>query len=173
MNKLVSLLVVSLLLLFSCNQKTQEKLQTEEAMITYNKNAKIVHALFDALEDEDLEAIATFFEEEVKFNPPAFGGKVANKQEVLESYNRFLKIMNIIKANDRDFYPTVDSKFVPDGGVRIYTTWTADIAGKPIGVEGIKAYEVFKFSENNKIIEVDEYMDMTGMINKINELITE
>jgi hypothetical protein len=40
-------------------------------------------------------------------------------------------------------------------------------------MEGIKAYEVFKFNENHKIIEVDEYMDVSGMLNKIGELSAE
>jgi hypothetical protein len=40
-------------------------------------------------------------------------------------------------------------------------------------MEGIKAYEVFKFDTNNKIIEVDEYMDVSGMLNKIAELSSE
>ena len=34
-------------------------------------------------------------------------------------------------------------------------------------MKGIKAYEVFKFNKNNKIIEVDEYMDVSGMLNEI------
>ena len=64
-----------------------------------------------------------------------------------------MQISDNIKANDRDFYPTVDSNFVPDGGVRIYATWTADLGDN--AMDGIKAYEVFKFNNNNKIIEVD------------------
>ena len=82
-----------------------------------------------------------------------------------------MQISDNIKASDRDFYPTVDSNFVPDGGVRIYATWTADLGDN--AMDGIKAYEVFKFNNNNKIIEVDEYMDMTGMLNKISELTAE
>ena len=70
-----------------------------------------------------------------------------------------MQISDNIKANDRDFYPTVDSNFVPYGGVRIYATWTADLGDN--AMDGIKAYQVFKFNNNNKIIEVDEYMDMT------------
>jgi hypothetical protein len=140
-------------------------------MVIYNQNAKVVHALFDAIENEDLESAASFFAEEIKFNPPAYGGKVLDKQGVLENYGGFMQISDNIKANDRDFYPTVDSNFVPDGGVRIYATWTADLGDK--AMDGIKAYEVFKFNNNNKIIEVDEYMDMTGMLNKISELTAE
>jgi hypothetical protein len=40
-------------------------------------------------------------------------------------------------------------------------------------MEGIKAYEVFKFNENNQILEVDEYMDVSGLLNKIGELTAE
>jgi len=40
-------------------------------------------------------------------------------------------------------------------------------------MQGIKAYEVFKFNENNKIIEVDEYMDVSGFLNKLTELSAE
>ena len=40
-------------------------------------------------------------------------------------------------------------------------------------MKGIKAYEVFKFNENNKITEVDEYMDVSGLLNKIVELSVE
>ena len=170
MKKLVTLSALIGLLL-SCNQKTKEQLQMEEAMVIYNQNAEVVHALFDAIENEDLETAASFFAEEIKFNPPAYGGNVLDKQGVLENYGGFMQISDNIKANDRDFYPTVDSTFVPDGGVRIYATWTADLGDN--AMDGIKAYEVFKFNNNNKIIEVDEYMDMTGMLNKISELTAE
>ena len=158
-------------LLFSCNQKTQEQSQKEAAMAIYNENAKVVHALFDSLENEDLETAASFFAEEAKFNPPAYGGKDLNKKGILENYNGFMQILNNIKANDRDFYPTVDSNFIPDGGVRIYAKWRANLGDN--SMEGIKAYEVFKFNENHKIIEVDEYMDVSGMLNKIGELSAE
>ena len=100
-------------LLFSCNQKTQEQSRKEAAIIIYNENAKVVHALFDSLENEDLETAASFFAEEAKFNPPAYGGKDLNKKGILENYNGFMQILNNIKANDRDFYPTVDSNFIP------------------------------------------------------------
>ncbi|MGB1114521.1 MAG: hypothetical protein ACPG14_06975 [Flavobacteriaceae bacterium] len=40
-------------------------------------------------------------------------------------------------------------------------------------MEGIKAYEVFKFNESNKIIEVDEYMDVSGLLSKLAELSAE
>jgi hypothetical protein len=57
---------------------------------------------------------------------------------------------------------------VPDGGVRIYANWSADLGDN--SMQGIKAYEVFKFNDNNKIIEVDEYMDVSGLLNRIVEL---
>ncbi len=170
MKKLFSVLILFGTLI-SCNQKNQDQSMMEEAMAMYNQNAKVVHELFDSLEKEDLETAASFFAEEVKFNPPAYGGKDLNKKEILENYNGFMQIFDNIKANDRDFYPTVDSIFVPDGGVRIYAKWSADLGD--ISMEGIKAYEVFKFDTNNKIIEVDEYMDVSGMLNKIAELSSE
>ena len=155
-------------LLFSCNQKTQEQSQMEASMAIYSQNAKVVHALFDSLENEDLETAASFFAEEAKFNPPAYGGKEWNKDEILENYNGFMQMLDNIKANDRDFYPTVDSNFIPDGGVRIYANWTAELKDNPM--DSLKAYEVFKFNDNNKIIEVDEYMDVSGFINKMMSL---
>jgi len=48
-------------------------------MVIYNQNAEVVHALFDAIENEDLETAASFFAEEIKFNPPAYGGNVLDK----------------------------------------------------------------------------------------------
>jgi hypothetical protein len=165
---LLSLLVG---LQFSCNQTTYENSKMDAAMTVYNQNAKVVHALFDSLENEDLETAASFFEEGAKFNPPVYGGKDLDKKGILENYNGFLQLLDNIKANDRDFYPTVDSKFIPDGGVRIYAKWSADLGD--ISLEGIKAYEVFKFNENNKIIEVDEYMDVSGLLNKLAELSAE
>ena len=165
---LLSLLVG---LQFSCNQTTHENSKMDIAMTVYNQNAKVVHALFDSLENEDLETAASFFEEGAKFNPPVYGGKDLDKKGILENYNGFLQLLDNIKANDRDFYPTVDSTFIPDGGVRIYAKWSADLGD--ISLEGIKAYEVFKFNENNKIIEVDEYMDVSGFLNKLAELSAE
>jgi hypothetical protein len=155
-------------LLISCNQKTQEEVQMEAAMALYEQNAKVVHALFDSLENEDLETASSFFTEKAKFNPPAYEGEDLDKKGIIDNYNGFMQILDNIKASDRDFYPTVDENFIPDGGVRIYATWSADLGDNPM--QGIKAYEVFKFNENNKIIEVDEYMDVSGLLSKIVEL---
>jgi hypothetical protein len=167
MKKLL-LLTVFTSLLISCNQKTQEQLQMEAAMALYEQNAKVVHALFDSLENEDLETASSFFAEEAKFNPPVYGGEDLDKKGILENYNGFMQIFDNIRANDRDFYPTVGENFVPDGGVRIYANWSADLGDN--SMKGIKAYEVFKFNDNNKIIEVDEYMDVSGLLNRIVEL---
>ena len=161
---LLSLLVG---LQFSCNQTTHENSKMDTAMTVYNQNAKVVQALFDSLETEDLETAASFFEEGAKFNPPVYGSKDLDKKGILENYNGFLQLLDNIKANDRDFYST----FIPYGGVRIYAKWSADLGD--ISLEGIKAYEVFKFNENNKIIEVDEYMDVSGLLNKLAELSAE
>jgi len=76
-------------LLFSCNQTTDENSKMETAMTVYNQNAKVVHALFDSLENEDLEKAASFFAEEAKFNPPAYGGEDLDKTGILENYNGF------------------------------------------------------------------------------------
>lgn len=166
--KKLTLLLVFTSLLISCNQKTQEEVQMEAAMAIYEQNAKVVHALFDSLENEDLETASSFFTEEAKFNPPAYEGEDLDKKGIIDNYNGFMQILDNIKASDRDFYPTVDENFIPDGGVRIYATWSADLGDNPM--QGIKAYEVFKFNENNKIIEVDEYMDVSGLLNKIVEV---
>jgi hypothetical protein len=166
--KKLHLILVFTSLLISCNQKTQEEVQMEAAMALYEQNAKVVHALFDSLENEDLETASSFFTEEAKFNPPAYEGEDLDKKGIIDNYNGFMQILDNIKASDRDFYPTVDENFIPDGGVRIYATWSADLGDNPM--QGIKAYEVFKFNENNKIIEVDEYMDVSGLLSKIVEL---
>ena len=63
MKKLLLLLVFTSLLI-SCNQKTQDQAQMEAAMALYKQNAKVVHALFDSLENEDLETAASFFAKE-------------------------------------------------------------------------------------------------------------
>lgn len=170
MKNLFSLFLFSCLL-FSCNQKSPEQAQQEAALAQYNKNAQVVHALFDALEKEDLEAAASFFAEEATFNPPAYEGEVFNKTQILENYRGFMQLLSNIKATERDFYPSVDANFIPDGGVRIYATWTADLGDNPM--QGLKAYEVFTFNEQNKIIEVDEYMDVSGFLNKVSALMPE
>jgi len=166
--KKLTLLLVFTSLLISCNQKTQEEVQMEAAIALFEQNAKVVHALFDSLENEDLETASSFFTEEAKFNPPAYEGEDLDKKGIIDNYNGFMQILDNIKASDRDFYPTVDENFIPDGGVRIYATWSADLGDNPM--QGIKAYEVFKFNENNKIIEVDEYMDVSGLLRKIVEV---
>lgn len=152
------------ILLYSCAQET--KPNPYEAMLpAFNENAKVVHALFDAIEQEDLEAAADFYSEEVKFNPPAYGADVLNKEQVVGLYGGMMQLMNNIKANDRDFYPGVDSNFHPDGSVRAYIRWTADAENGASGE--IKAYEVFRFDADHKIVEVDEYLDNTGLLNVI------
>ncbi|MBL6731298.1 MAG: hypothetical protein ISP74_10355, partial [Bacteroidia bacterium] len=90
MKKLL-LLTVFTSLLISCDQKTEEQTQMEAAMALYEQNAKVVHALFDSLENEDLETASSFFTEEAKFNPPAYGGEDLDKKGILENYNGFMQ----------------------------------------------------------------------------------
>ena len=61
MKKLFSLLTI-LGILTSCNQKNPKQSKMEQAMAMYDQNAKVVHELFDSLENEDLETAASFFE---------------------------------------------------------------------------------------------------------------
>ena len=82
--KMKKIILLSLLvgLQFSCNQTTHENSKMDIAMTVYNQNAKVVHALFDSLENEDLETAASFFEEGAKFNPPVYGGKDLDKKGI-------------------------------------------------------------------------------------------
>ena len=51
----------------------------------WRREEKLINNLLkNNLENEDLETAASFFAEEAKFNPPAYGGKDLNKKGILE-----------------------------------------------------------------------------------------
>ena len=68
-------------------------------MALYEQNAKVVHALFDSLENEDLETASSFFAEEAKFNPPAYEGEDLDKKGIIDNYNGFMQILDNIKTS--------------------------------------------------------------------------
>ena len=77
-------------------------------------------------------------------------------------------IVNNIKANDIQLYPGVDSvTFKPSGDVRAYVRWTDD------GINGAKIehkyYGVFKFNKDHKMIDTDEFFDISGVIKAATE----
>ena len=53
--------------------------------------------------------------------------------------------------------------FKPDGGVRVYARWTDDAIANGAKIEH-KFYGVYQFNKDHKIVDIDEYMDVTGVI---------
>ena len=74
------------------------------------------------------------------------------------------KIFTNIKANDIKLLPGLDEvTFRPNGDVRAYVRMTDDAIANGAKIEH-KFYGVYQFNKEHKIINVDEYMDITGAI---------
>jgi hypothetical protein len=101
----------------------------------------------------------------VKVHGPSYGEEAVVGREVLSQRLQGLhKLLSNIKANDIKLLPSMDEvTFKPDGGVRAYVRWTDDAIANGAKIEH-KFYGVYQFNKDHKVVEIDEYMDITGII---------
>ncbi len=166
MKKLALCFLVSASLI-ACNSKQNETTSNTDdaAMADFKENSKIMADGFENFSKNDIATFSAFLSDTVKAHGPAYGEEApANKTIHIQRLQGFHTILSNIKANDIKFLPSVDEvTFKPDGGVRVYARWTDDAIANGAKIEH-KFYGVYQFNKDHKIVDIDEYMDVTGVI---------
>lgn len=161
------LLMAIAIVLFACNTPQATSTTTEEDpnITAFKENSKITLSVFEAFANKDLNTWETFLSDSLKSHGAQYGGEATVTKEVLrQRLEGFHKLFNNIKPNDILFLPGVDTvTYKPNGDVRAYVRWTDDAALNGAKIEH-KYYGVFKFNKDHKMIDTDEYFDVSGAI---------
>ena len=158
--------------LFACStpQATSTNNTEDVGMAEFKENRKVVEAGFKAFAKNDLEEFATYFADTSKFYGPGINDTVAlTKTQLVERLTNFHKILKNIYPDIQLIVPGLDTATLkPDGGVRTYVKWQSESA-----VNGAKFnqkfYAVYKFNKDHKVIETDEFFDISGVIKAATE----
>lgn len=187
-NKLLSILVLSLLTLTACKQaESSEETTTTEVTTevevtddteTFNKRMAVLKAYLQAHSDEDLEAQKAILSDTLKWSPPNHtGGDWLGKNELIGALEGYHTDYENITYTDGIILPnnTGDGFFSGNqysssgtlntgaNAIRSYGKWNAThvASGNSISV---KWFAVTSFNEANKIVMVTEYWDLGGLI---------
>lgn len=154
---------------FAC--KTQEvktennaAAQNDSAIADFKENAKVALELFHAFEKKDMSVFEKNLADSAKIIGAKYGDSVFTKAQNIALLSNLTKLFVVSKANDILLLPGVDTiTYVPTSSVRAYVRWTDD------AVNGAKIehkyYSVLDFNKDHKVIKIDEYFDVTGMLN--------
>jgi hypothetical protein len=161
------LVMATAISLFACtNPQATTSTNSDNAMMAeFKENSKVVEAGFKAFAKNDLAEFATYFADSSKFHAPGINDTVAlSKAELLERLANFHKIIKNINPVVEVILPGLDTASLkPDGSVRTYVRWQSESA-----VNGSKFnqkfYAVYKFNKDHKIIDAEEFFDVSGFI---------
>ncbi|MSP07779.1 MAG: hypothetical protein EXR15_03900 [Chitinophagaceae bacterium] len=163
-NILIALIAITT---FACNTQQNETTSTTEetGMADFKINSKLVLDGFEAFTKDDSVTFNMNLSDTVKVHGASYGEEaIVSKKVLLQRLQGMHKLMTNIKANDIKLLPGVDEvTFIPDGGVRAYVRWTDDAIANGVKIEH-KFYGVYQFNKDHKVVDVDEYMDITGVI---------
>jgi hypothetical protein len=164
MKKVVfGLLVVSL---YACATQEAKTTSNDEAAVIaeFKENSKVALALFQAFESNDTAVFSSNIADTAKIYGAKYGDTTFTKAQNTANLASLRKLFSVSKANDIMLYPGVDSvtyKIVPS--VRAYVRWTDD-ALNGAKIEH-KYYAVMEFNKDHKVVVIDEFFDVTGMLN--------
>jgi hypothetical protein len=165
--KILSFILITTITLFACSPKDNEtESNTDDAsMAAFKINSQLVLDGFEAFSKNDTATFNVNLSDTVKVHGPSYGEEAVVGREVLSQRLQGLhKLLSNIKANDIKLLPSMDEvTFKPDGGVRAYVRWTDDAIANGAKIEH-KFYGVYQFNKDHKVVEIDEYMDITGII---------
>jgi hypothetical protein len=163
---------VLLVFIASCsdNSKTASATSTDtksaDMKAAYEKNLASIKSGIAAIEKEDIEGWASNVADNVVFSSPMYGDTVTTKQHWKDILSGFFADWDSLKLVSSNFLPGVDSaSHEPDGSVRYYGTWTGvHKSGKHTS---FKFYGAFDFNKDAKIMNADEYFDVSGVLSSV------
>jgi hypothetical protein len=162
MKKLLLCFLVSASLIACTNPL--EKNSTEDAnMATFRENSKIVKTLLDGFVTNEFDKTDSLISDTAKFDSPGLGVGILNKTENLTALRALRALDTEVSYTELQFLPTVDTATLkPDGNVRVFAKWSA--VGQNGAIVNNKYFAVFEFNTDHKLIYVDAYQDMTGIM---------
>jgi hypothetical protein len=168
MKKLILYSLVSASMIACTNQETTTN-GDDANIATFKENSKLVEASMNAFTKNDLKTWDTYFADSLKFHPADYGKDAPDSALNLSAARLRLvgfhtKVKNL-NAKFEQFVPGVDPvTYKPNGlEVRIHATMTAESISNGTKMSH-KMYQVYTFNEDHKIVDIDEYFDITGAV---------
>lgn len=162
---LVALLATTL---FACsNPPATTTANSDDAMMAeFKENSKVIEASFKAFAKNDLTEFATYVADTIKFHGPGINDTVAiGKEAMLERLANFHKMLKNVNANVEVILPGLDTASMKaDGSVRAYVRWQSESISNGVKFNH-KFYGVYIFNKDHKIVDADEYFDVSELIN--------
>jgi hypothetical protein len=160
---------IVLLAMIACNQGTKEEVKGSsdtDMKALYEKNLSVLKSATASFEKEDVNQFLSVFADSMKFHPPVYGAPDGGKEDLKNVCAGYFADWDSLKLVESNFLPGLDSTTHSiDGGVRYYGVWTG--VHKSGYKARIKVYETYEFNKDNKIIDDDQYFDVSGMMNAV------
>jgi hypothetical protein len=154
--------------LFACTnpQATTSSNSDDAIMAEFKENAKVLDASFKAFAKNDLTEFATYIADTVKFHGPGINDTVAiGKEAMLERLANFHTINKNFNPVVEVMLPGLDTvSMKAASSVRTYVRWQSESIANGVKFNQ-KFYGVYNFNKDHKIIDADEYFDVSGLIN--------
>ena len=162
------LVMATAISIFACTnpQATTNSNSDDAGIVEFKENAKVIDAAFKAFAKNDLTEFATYIADTIQFHGPSINDTVAiGKEAMLERLANFHKINKNFNPVVEVMLPGLDTASMKaDGSVRAYVRWQSESIGNGVKFNQ-KFYGVYKLNQDHKIIDADEYFDVTGLIN--------
>ncbi|MEJ6614087.1 MAG: hypothetical protein QNK64_08080 [Saprospiraceae bacterium] len=133
----------------------------------FNENAASADSTFNLFESGDLDIMSDMYADDM-FWSPANTTDSLSKEQWRSGMQEWHASFDSFSFQDRLYYPSVDEEFVPNGGVRVYGTWSS--VHKETGKSTqTKYYAVLEYNEDGKIEGNMEWFDLGGIFDQLEE----
>jgi len=167
MKKIILCFLVSASLIACTNQETTTN-GDDANIATFKENSKLVEASMNAFTKNDLTTWDTYFADSLKFHSADYGKDAPDSALNLSATRLrlagFHKLVKNLNAKFEQFVPDLDVvTYKPNGSVRAYITMSAESISNGTKMSH-KMYQVYTFNKDHKIVDIDEYFDITGAV---------
>ena len=168
MKKLLLCILVSVSLIACTNQEIKTTNGDDANIATFKENSKIVEASMNAFTKNDPKAWDSYFADSAKFHSADYGKDAPDSALNLSAARLrlagFHTIVKNINAKFEQFVPDLDVvTYKPNGSVRAYIRMSGESISNGTKMSH-KMYHVYTFNKDHKIVDIDEYFDVTGAV---------
>ena len=155
MKNLLFLIVIAAIV--SCQAPVDNNSQLDG----FKTNQASADAAFNLFENGSLEEMGEMYADDMFWSPPNTTDSLS-KDEWQNGGKEWHANFENFSFDDRLYYPSVDDDFVPNGGVRVYGTWTGESneTGNSFSVDSYHYFDI----QDGQIIASGDYFDATGMV---------
>ena len=159
MKNLLFLIVIAAIV--SCQAPVDNNSQLDG----FKTNQASADAAFNLFENGSLEEMGEMYADDMFWSPPNTTDSLS-KDEWQNGMKEWHANFENFSFDERLYYPSVDDDFVPNGGVRVYGTWTS--THKATGAaKKTKYYAVIEYNDEGKVSGTMEWFYLGGVFDQI------